>query len=413
MIFTSLSPNTEKDDIALARSLLFKPGLWQEGGAGRDLEFTFREWLPARYALNFDSGRTCLYAILKALGVKKRDEVLLQAYTCAAVPDPIIWAGAKPVYVDCQEDFTMSSADLKKKISPKSKALIIQHTFGKPADLKVILAIAKRHKLFVIEDCAHCLGGKHNGKHLGTFGDASFFSFGRDKVISSISGGILATNNQALAGKLEKFQKALSYPSRFWVAKNLWHPLIFVWGKKSYNFCNIGKIFLFLVKELGIIPRAVYPAEKQGEKPPMAFRKMPNALTVLALRQLNKLERFNHHRREIAAIYDKELKDLPGVKLPQQAPGHSYLRYTIRVADPQILIDKAKTQGIELGNWYNRPVAPQDVNQQKVFYKPGSCPVAEWLAKESVNLPTNIQTSPVDALRVAQFIKQTLHSTAM
>ena len=413
MIFTSLSPNTEKDDIALADSLLFKPWLWQEGGAGRDLEFTFREWLPAGYAFAFDSGRTCLYAILKVLGVKKRDEVLLQAYTCAAVPGPIIWTGAKPVYVDCREDFTMSPADLKKKISPNSKVLIIQHTFGQPADLETILAIAKRHKLFIIEDCAHCLGGEYNGERLGTFGDASFFSFGRDKVISSVSGGLLATNNQDLAIKLEKFQKSLPYPAKILVAKNLWHPLIFVWGKKSYNFFNSGKSFLLLVKTLGIIPRAVCPAEKQGGRPAAAFRRMPNTLAILALHQFDKLERFNQHHRAIAAIYDKELNGLSGVKLPKAVSGHIYLRYTIRVVNPQSLIDKAKKQGIELGNWYNRPVAPQDVNQQKVFYKPGSCPVAEWLAKESVNLPTNIQTSPVDALRVAQFIKQTLHSTAM
>jgi len=409
MIFTSLSPNTEKDDIALALKLLFKRRLWQEGGAADDLEFYFREWLPASYAVAFSSGRACLAAILKALGLKQGDEVLLQAYTCVAVAGPIIWAGAVPVYVDCSErDFNMSLVDLKKKISPASKALIIQHTFGCPSQVEELLAIAKQHKLLVIEDCAHSLGAEHSGKRLGTFGDVSFFSFGRDKVISSVCGGMAATNNQAIADKLRAIQQAMPYPSNNWVAKNLSHPLVFSWFKKSYNFFNLGKAILALLKKFEITPLAVSPAEKQGGEPSFIGKRMPNGLAVLAKRQIDKLERFNQHRQEIAAIYYKELSGLKGVKLPMPVSGHIYLRYTVRVANPRLLMKKAQRQGIELGCWYDKPVAPHDVNQEKVFYKAGSCPVAEWLAGESLNLPTNIQTSPADALKVARFIKQNI-----
>lgn len=407
MIFISLSPNTEKDDIALAFSLLFKPHLWQDGGAVRELEFCFQQWLPARYALAFNSGRACLYAILKTLNLQKTDEVLLQAYTCVAVADPIIWAGAKPVYVDCAEsDFNMSLVDLKKKISRRSKVLIIQHTFGCPSQIKELLEIAKDHKLFVIEDCAHCLGAEYNSKLLGAFGEASFFSFGRDKVISSVFGGMVVTNNQAIAAELKKIQLSMPYPSRNWVARNLLHPLVFSWGKKSYNFFNLGKAALALLKRIKLIPLAVSPAEKQAKKPYFIGKKMPNALAVLARQQFDKLSRFNRHRQKIAEVYDKELTGLPHIILPEIAPGRIYLRYTVRVAQPRSLIKKAQKYGIELGCWYDKPVAPHDVNQEKVFYKAGSCPVAECLAKESLNLPTNIQTSPEDGLKVARFIKE-------
>jgi dTDP-4-amino-4,6-dideoxygalactose transaminase len=223
-----------------------------------------------------------------------------------------------------------------------------------------------------------------------------------------VFGGMVATNNQAIAAKLEKLQRDMPQPSRAWIARNLLHPLVFSWGKKSYNFFNLGKAVLALMKKIQFIPLAVSPAEKQGKEPRFINKKMPNALAILAKQQFDKLERFNQRRRKIAAIYDKELADLPRIILPKATDGHIYLRYTVRVANPWALIKKAQKQGIELGCWYDKPVAPHDVNQAKVFYQAGSCPTAELLAKESLNLPTNIQTSPSDALKITRFIKQNI-----
>src|SRR3989338_8909480 len=119
-IFTALAPNFQKDDAWLAFKLLFQPWRWKKGA---DLN-KFGDWIL------FDSGRTGLEAILKCAGIGAGDEVLLQAFTCVAVPNSVLWAGAKPVYVDCNENFTMSVEDLKKKINPRCKAIIVQHTFG-------------------------------------------------------------------------------------------------------------------------------------------------------------------------------------------------------------------------------------------------------------------------------------------
>ncbi|MEK7173395.1 MAG: DegT/DnrJ/EryC1/StrS family aminotransferase, partial [Patescibacteria group bacterium] len=237
------------------------------------------------------------------------------------------------------------------------------------------------------------------------FGDVSFFSFGRDKIISSVFGGIVATNNLALAEKITKLQNNLTYPNHGWIYRQLAHPLVLYFVKKTYNVLYLGKFLVTLLKQLGLISRAVSLAERQGAKPVFIVRKMSNALAVLALHQLKKIARFNEHRQKIAALYNRELTDLPGVRLPQLRPDNIYLRYTICTDKAKFLIKQAKKQGIELGCWYDCPVAPKDTNLDKVFYTLGSCPKAEKLAKQSVNLPTNIQTSEKDALRVIKVVK--------
>jgi len=297
---------------------------------------------------------------------------------------------------------------LEKKITAKSKAIIIQHSFGCPSQIEAIMALAKRHNLLVIEDCAHCLGGQYQGKALGAFGDVSFFSFGRDKIISSVFGGIATTNNLAIAEKIEQLQNNLTCPGYGWIYRQLIHPLVLYFVKKTYHILSFGKIFAAVIKQLGLISRAVSLAERQGGQPSFAGQRMSNALAVLALSQLKKVARFNAHRQKIAALYDKELAGLLNARLPQWRGDNVYLRYTICLNKAKFLISQAKKKGIELGCWYDWPVAPRDTNLDKVFYTWGSCPTAEKLAKESVNLPTNIQTSEKDAMKVVQFIKQNI-----
>src|SRR5947207_2728640 len=124
MIFTNLAPNTQKDDAALAWRLLWQPWKWRKGNAAEKLEEVIAQKIGVKHAISFESGRTSMHAILKALNIKAGDEVLLQAYTCVAVPDPVLWTGATPIYVDCDQTLTMSAADLEKKITPRAKVLI-------------------------------------------------------------------------------------------------------------------------------------------------------------------------------------------------------------------------------------------------------------------------------------------------
>lgn len=405
-VFTALSPNAQLDDIFLALTIIFKPWKWIKGSDLQKLAFHLKKILGLDYVFLFESGRTCLYAILKSLNLETGDEVLLQAYTCVAVPEPVLWANLKPVYVDCDEcTLNMSCTDLEKKITSKSRVLIIQHTFGNPADLDRLLQIAKKHNLFVIEDCAHALGAVYKGKLVGSFGDVSFFSFGRDKVISSVFGGAIATNNSDLAKKIESFHHQCRDLSFCWISKQIIHPIVLGLVKATYRL-YVGRFLLAFVKRTGLISRAVYEVERFGQRPPFIFSKMPNALAKMALNQLNKLDNFNSHRKLLAEFYAKNIIDLP---LKSQSSLDSadsiFLRFLIKSSQSLNILAAARKEEIFLGDWYTTAVAPDRVNYQKIFFNPESCPVAQKIASESLNLPTDINTD----LRKASIIVNFLH----
>jgi len=418
LIFTSLSPNTEKDDIILALKLIFQFGKYKKGRALEALRSDFKRFLGAKHCFLFNSGRAGFLAILEGLDLKRGEEILLQAFTCNAAVNPIIWsrlrqgsggqAGLKPVFVDINpETLNIDPVDLEKKISSKSRAVLIQHTFGLPADLDRIQEICQKHNLILIEDCAHSLGATHHGRKVGTFGQASFFSFGRDKVISSVYGGAVVTNDDNLAKKIKEFQANLKHPSYCWVFQQLLHPLLtnfFV--KPLYGFFGLGRWFLILLQKTKILSKAVHKKEKKGKKPGYIPRKMPNVLAILALNQFKKLEKFVGHQREMAEFYRQELSEI--FSLPIEKEGRVYMRYPLLLKgqDTNRLLKRARRQGMFLDDgWRKTVVVPPDTNQEKMGYIKNSCPKAERAAEQILNLPTHINISKREAKRIVNFLK--------
>lgn len=426
-ISISLSPNTEKDDVRLAFKLIFSafasitfklyrtyrsfPKMsvsrqfrWKEGPAIKQLENEFKNYLGVKYAVCFNSGRSALMAILNSLELKNGNEVLLQAFTCNAVPNPVLWQGLKPVFVDCDEKtFNIDIEDLKRKITSRSRALIVQHTFGLPAELDKISEICRQNNLILIEDCAHSLGAEYQGGKTGTFGKASLFSFGRDKVISSVYGGMAATNDEKLAEKMREYQLRIGYSSFFWIFQQLLHPLLMNWLiLPTYGI--LGKYLLVLFQWSGLLSKAVHRKEKKGKKPGYFSKRLPNALAILALNQLQKLERFNRHRQKIANFYCRELKGLISFELPQSGE-QICLRFTVKHPRAYDIIKKAWRKNLLIGDWYASPVAPKGTDLEKMGYDSGSCPKAEKLAKETLNLPTHINISLKEAEKIVNFLK--------
>lgn len=393
VISASLSPNTEKDDVILALKTLFSPWKWKEGKEQREIGKWFKDYFQQE-PIFFNSGRSAFLAILKAFNIGKGDEVLIQAFTCVAVPNSVLWSGAVPVYVDIDNTLNMDPEDAQKKVTKKTKALIIQHTFGVPAQVDKLLAIAKKHKLIVIEDCAHLLGATYKGQKVGTVGDAAFFSFGRDKVVSSVWGGMTISNNKYKISNIKKYQKSLFYPSFFWILQQLLHPIVFSVILPLYD-VGIGKILLVLLQKLLLLSFPVYPEEKRGRQPKDFPARYPNALAVLLLNQLRKLERYNRQRVEIVKLYCEYFKSQQNIT--------ATLRYPIFVPDPSEIIKKAKSQNILLGNWYHKVIDPAGVDYTAVGYILGSCPKAEKAAQYIVNLPTRI--SREEAKRVLDCVK--------
>ncbi len=377
MVSVSLSPNTEFDDVFLALRTLFTPWAWGKGSSVAKVEAWFRQHLPPSCAVSFNSGRSALFAVLKAFEIGKADEVIVQAFTCVAVPNSVLWAGARPVYADIDASYNMDPASFAEKISQRTKAVIIQHTFGLPANLDELLSIAKKHNIIVIEDFAHTMS-------ISPRGDAAFFSFGRDKVLSSVFGGLATIHamHHAQCKKLKEYHKKLTYPSFVWIFQQLFHPVAFSIILPLYRF-GIGKALLVVLQRLGLLSFPVYPEEKFGRHPADFPAKYPNALAILLLKQVKKLERFTKQREKIVQMY--------GGNGP-------LLRYPKRVDTPALVMAKAKKRGVLLGNWYHNVIDPAGVDFAAIGYKRGSCPRAEEAANHIINLPTRI--SPKDAKRV-------------
>ncbi|MDP2864158.1 MAG: aminotransferase class V-fold PLP-dependent enzyme [bacterium] len=410
-ISISLSPNTEPDDIKLALKLIFRPWGWKRGEAVLELEEEFKKYLGVKYAISFNSGRSALMAILNSLGLNKDDGVLLQAFTCNAAVNPILNRGAKPVFVDIDDTLNLNTDDLEKKITPKSKVVMIQHIFGWPAQIEEILEIVKKNNLYLIEDCAHSLGAEYKGKFCGTFGDAAFFSFGRDKIISSVFGGMAVTNNEEIGERIENFREKLDFPSNFWIFQQLLHPILVnylilpAYGLNQH----LGRIILGFFHRLSILSKGVYKKEKVGEIPKYFPKLLPNALAILALNQFRKLEKFNGHRRELVKFYEENLKEKFELPLCRERGNilPIFMRYPILTNfDTDEILKIARKRKIYLDDgWRKSPVVPPDTDISKMQYIFGSCPRAEKIAKRILNLPTHINILLQDAKEIVEFLK--------
>ncbi len=404
-LVTSLSPNAERDDVSLAESLLLRPWQWRTGSSIIDLECAVGEFFGAR-ATSFESGRSAITAIIQALNIPPGSEIILQAFTCVAVPNSIRWADCVPVYVDVHPNtFTMDLPALETHITPKTKAILIQHTFGIPVDMDAVMKLARRHSLLVIEDCAHSFSSRWNGKLLGTFGDAAIFSFGRDKALSSVFGGVAITRQRDLSEKLQAIQHHAPLGSRFWIIQQLVHPLVLAFALTVYDLGSLGKIMLETAKRLHIISKAVEPKERRGQQPAWAGRRMPNALAILALHQWKKRERFDAHRRHLTNIYATKL-DQTRFTLPRWSKDAdpALLRYPVRTSRRDEILKAASRAHIQLGDWYTSPLAPTGVDEAALSYDRCGTPQATALAQEILNLPTHVHISEADAQRIVELV---------
>lgn len=409
-IFTGFAPNLTGYDTLVALSYLLLPWKWKSIRSGKNIglaKHALEKYFDIAHAYVFDSGRSALYFALKSLDVKRSDEVLVQAYTCVVVTNAIVHAGARPIFIDVKNDFNMDPEDLEKKITEKSKVLIVQHTFGLAADLDKLLSVAKRHNLKVIEDCAHSFGAKHRGKLVGTFGDIGMLSFGSDKIISCARGGALIVNDEWISEKIKKLQNELPQPGIVKTVQHIMHFPFFYVGKKLYSF-YLGKIILVAAKKFLLMNKVIYPEEKQGESVNCYPSHLANSLAGILLNQLEGVDLINAHRKKIADFYENNLNnskiELPFDRNKINSEECVYLRYPVLIKEPARLFSFAKKQGIILGNWYGTVIAPKDIDMNKTQYKPGSCPNAERLAPLSVNLPTNRSMTLEDAARVVEMM---------
>jgi L-glutamine:2-deoxy-scyllo-inosose/3-amino-2,3-dideoxy-scyllo-inosose aminotransferase len=180
-------------------------GIWSYNGP-KETEFNkrFAEFTGVRYALSAANGTVTLQLALEACGIGLGDEVILPGLTWQATAATILDVNAKPVLVDvCSDTWCVDPKEIEKAITPRTKAIIPVHLYGNFADMDEILRIAKKHDIFIIEDCAHKHGGEWNGKKAGSIGDIGSFSFQLSKHLTAGEGGALTTGNFGLYEKLD------------------------------------------------------------------------------------------------------------------------------------------------------------------------------------------------------------------
>ncbi|MCL5970783.1 MAG: aminotransferase class I/II-fold pyridoxal phosphate-dependent enzyme [Patescibacteria group bacterium] len=401
-IAIGLAPNLEFDDILLSLCNIVSGKIFErEGETIQKLKKWFSDYLGLKTIYLFNSGRSALYLALSSLKLTDKDEVIVQAFTCVAVPNSVIWTGAKPIYVDIDnKNLNIDPDDLRKKISKNTKAIIIQHTFGIPANLEEILKIAKEFKLVVIEDCAHSLKIKYKNKNLGSFGDMTVFSFGRDKAVSSVFGGALAVNNQKFIKEIEILNNDLLTTSVCWDLKQYLHSIIMFFVLMFYNFLKFGKIILYLSQKLNLVTPPVFKKELKGKKPKVFPKKMSEAIAVLVMNQLKKIDRFNQTREKYCRRYNTIFPD-NSIK----TDNYPLIRYPVLIGERDKFIKIAKEKKMIFGKWYSHVIDPFGVDLQKVkYFTP--CPTAENVAQYIINLPVYPTLKETDLDQIILLIKE-------
>jgi perosamine synthetase len=408
IITSTADPSIDFHAAFAAKKLLWQPWLWKNESKLLSMQTEFANYFGFKQAFGFNRGREGLFAILKALNIKKGDEVIIQAFTCEALVAGILWVGATPVYADIEGDYNMSPETLKPKLSKKTKAVIVQHTFGIPANLAQIKKLCDDNKIFLIEDIAHALGGKdpRSGKFLGAIGIASFTSFGQDKKISAQGGGMVFTNDSALAAKISDLWGSSGFIKTSTAVKKLLKTKIFYMAIRLYYFLSFGKLLIFLARKVGLAGRPVekIASEKlsalsnQDEK--QLIKKLHPLQAQLASAQLKNFDSTEAHRQKITNIYTTSLKE---TALKISAP---LLRYPFITSEEnkRKIVRKLKTHHILAGEWYTEPILRFGTEWEILKYKLGSCKNAEEVNKRIINLPTHKLVTTKEAYAIAKII---------
>jgi dTDP-4-amino-4,6-dideoxygalactose transaminase len=401
-ILIAASPNTQSDDVALAFKGIFQPWKWYDPSSTNELESRLSLDFNSE-AITFDSARSAFYSYLKALELEPESEVILPAFSCMVVANAVLWAGLKPVFVDCNKlDYNYDLSDLEKKLTQRTKVVVLQHSFGFPENVEKIRSIVGEGVL-IMEDLAHSLGGNSEEGKLGTLGDAAILTFGIEKVISGVRGGMLLIRDEKLAAKIREMRNKLPRFPFLKTFSSLLNPLLWEIIIPTYNLgiakFTLGRMLTAVFHAMGLLGNMIEPCEYNACKPNWLPSPISPILAKLALNQYEKLDLLNKHRREIAAIYQQEL----GIE--KLRPNDVYLRFPLVVHDRCEVTAITKAEGIVLGDWYKSILYAPQKSLQGLGYLEGSCPNAEALAQKIVNLPTHIRLSFEQAKMIAKLVK--------
>jgi perosamine synthetase len=348
-------------------------------------EKKFAKSTNQRFCLSYGSGRMALYSILKTMKINKGDEIIIPAFTCAVVPNAIIYTGAKPIYIDIDpKNFNINNNLIEKNITNKTIAIYVQHTFGVKCNMSLIFRLAKKYKLKIIEDNAHFYepkGKKNNYIY------ASFYSLDHSKIINTHLGGVATTNNTSVYNKLKKDHERLYDLNKFNKIRILLSFLIelilfnkfLLWvGRPVFQILNYLKITFYFRDELSKNKPKYYPC------------KYNQYLAAIGINQIKNIKKNLKHRVMLSLFFEKKIGWYKFNK--NQISKNSWLRYSFLVKNREKFV-KIFQKKFNLDIWYTSIFEGRDKNYRDIKYKIGSCPTAEYVAKHIVNFPTHLKVT--------------------
>jgi dTDP-4-amino-4,6-dideoxygalactose transaminase len=338
----------------------------------RAFEEAFAREHGAKHCLGLSSGTDALHMAYWCLGIgigaqmasgrlkPELDEVLVPVNTYIATSETITIAGARPVFVDHEQDsFNMDPGKIEEAITPRTKAIAVVHLYGQPADIDPIVEISKKHKLFLIEDCSQAHLSEYKRRKVGTFGNVGTFSFYPGKNLGAYGeAGAVITNDEALYQKMLRF------------------------------------------RQHGAINKYVHEIEGHN------YRMEEMQAAVLGVK-LKHLAKWTDSKRKVAEKYRQLLSGIPQVTAPMEMRNnmHVYHLFVIRVPDRDALADHLKMHGIDTGLHYPAPLHLQEAYQY-LGHKKGDFPVAEKCCNEILSLPMFAEMSDEQIQFVADKIKE-------
>jgi len=323
-------------------------------------EQEFATYCGVKYGIGVNSGTDALFLGCLACGIGKGDEVITPTYTYIATSLGISMAGAKPVFVDIDEEtYNIDVSKIEKAITKKTRAILPVHLYGHPADMDSIMQIARKHKLKVIEDCAQAHGALYKNKKAGSFSDAACFSFYPTKNLGAFGdGGMVITNSKEIKDRMLLL--------RDYGRKGRYEHII-----KGYN------------SRLDTLQAAILRVK------------------------LKHLDEWNEKRRKNAALYTKLFKEArPNIILPYEETyaRHVYHQYTIRVKNRKEVMEKLADKGVRTLIHYPIPIHLQECYKE-LGYKKGDFPISEKCCEEILSLPMYPELTEEEIRYVAEAIK--------
>ncbi len=361
-------PDISETDIQAVVDVLRTPFL-SLGPKLPAFESAFAEYVGARHATAISSGTAALHLAVKALGIGRGDEVITTPFSFVASANCVLFEDAVPVFVDIEETtFNLDVTAIERRITPRTKAILPVHVFGRPANLDAILDIARRHDLRVIEDACEAIGARWRGRRVGAIGDVGAFAFYPNKQMTTGEGGMLVTNDR----HLDQLFKSLRNQGRGEAGAWLQHERL------GYNY------------------------------------RLSDINCALGLAQLGRLDAILRRRQDVADEYRRQLSGIAEIELPiYDLPDAevSWFVYVVRVkgrdrSGRDEVLRTLRADGIACSDYFS-PLHLQP-HIQRLGHRAGDFPVTEAVAASTIALPFHTNLTPEQIGRISQALRQAL-----